>query len=85
MRFRDWPGERRAPNFVQIMENVQRIPWQWLDKRSVKKVWAIQRKSKITETEKLDTGEEQSQEHAHNFVVYQGDCSKGIRPGRPNS
>jgi hypothetical protein len=41
-------------------------------------------KLKLTETEKYEAGEEQSQEHAHNFL-HKGDSSQGICPGRPNS
>jgi hypothetical protein len=35
------------------------------------------------QTEKGETGEEQSQEHAHNFVSFPAECSQRIRPGRP--
>jgi hypothetical protein len=50
-RFRDEFDKGTASNFVQISEKVRRKPWQWLDKRSGNKAWAIHRKSKLTETE----------------------------------
>jgi hypothetical protein len=43
------------------------------------------RKVQITESEKCDTGEEQSHEYAHQFILHQRECSQRIRPGRPNS
>jgi hypothetical protein len=45
----------------------------------------LHRKSKLTETKKDETCEEQSQEHAHNFLCHQRGCSQRIRPGRPKS
>jgi hypothetical protein len=65
MRFRDGYNKGTASNFVQISEKVRR---KWLDKRLGKKACAVQGNSKRTETEKGKTGEEQSQEHAHNFL-----------------
>jgi hypothetical protein len=44
----------------------------------------VHRKFKITETEKGETGEEQSQQHVYHILWHRGDCSQRIRPGRPN-
>jgi hypothetical protein len=55
-------------------KKVQRRSWELLDERSGKEAWAIHLTSKLTEAEKGETVEEQSQEHAHNFVWHQKDC-----------
>jgi hypothetical protein len=65
MRFRDVSDKGTESNFVQVSEKVRRRPWQWLDKRPEKKAWSVHGKSKLTETEKGETGGEQSQEHAN--------------------
>jgi hypothetical protein len=80
-----WIQQRYSIKFCVISEIVQHRPWQWLDKLLEKKAWAIHRKSKLTETKKGETGEQQSQEHTHHFLWYQGDCSQRILPGRSNS
>jgi hypothetical protein len=74
MGFRDGSDSECAPNFVKTSEKVRRRPSQWLDKSLENKAWAVYGKSKLTETEKDETGEQQSQEHAHNFLWYQGYC-----------
>jgi hypothetical protein len=59
-----------ASNFEQISEEVWQRLRQWLDKHWGKKAWAVCGKSKLTKTEKGKTGEEQSQEHANNFLSH---------------
>jgi hypothetical protein len=69
MRYRNGSDKVTASNIVQISEKVQlRPPWQWLDKLLGIKHEPCPRNSKINETEKGKTGEEQSQEHAHHFL-----------------
>jgi hypothetical protein len=51
----------------------------------IAQAWAVQGKSKLTETKKDEPDEEQSEERAHNFLLHSGDYSQRIRPGRPNS
>jgi hypothetical protein len=50
--FRDGSDKRTASNFVQMLEWVRRRLWQWWDKRSENKTWAVHRKFKLTEIEK---------------------------------
>jgi hypothetical protein len=42
----------------------------------LRKLSSVHGKSKIAETEKFETGEEQSQEHAHNFFYIKGIAHK---------
>jgi hypothetical protein len=78
-----------ASSFVQISEKVQWRPWQSLSKCSRKSAWAVHGClngiSKLTKTEKGQTSEVQSHEHAHHFLWHQEDCSQTIHPGRPKS
>jgi hypothetical protein len=71
MRFRNGSDKGRASNFEKISEKIRRRPCQWLDKRSGKRAWAVHAKSKLTETEKGETGEGQSQEHFHHYLWHQ--------------
>jgi hypothetical protein len=70
MRLRNGSDKGRTSNFVQISEKGRRRPWQWLDKRSVKEAWVQHGKIKLSETEKGETGEEQSHERSHLFYFF---------------
>jgi hypothetical protein len=58
MWFRDEPDSECASNFVQISEKIVMETLAILDKILWKKAWAVHEKSKFTETEKGETGEE---------------------------
>jgi hypothetical protein len=75
MRFRDGSDKGTKWNFVQISETMRRRL----------RVRGITGKSKFSEAERGETGEGQSQEHAHQLLWHQADCSQRISPGGPNS
>jgi hypothetical protein len=84
-----WIPRRMCIRFVQISGKSVMETLAWLGSVRGRKhepytgVWKEQ--SKLTEIEKGETREEQSQEHAHNFLWCQGDCSHRISPDGPNS
>jgi hypothetical protein len=62
--------KRKSIKFCANQEkcNDEMRSWQWLNKRSRKKAWAVHRKSKLTETKTGETGGGQSQEYAHQLT-----------------
>jgi hypothetical protein len=77
-----WTRQRNSIKFCANLGKVWQRPWHWLERN---KAQAVHRKSKLTETEKGETGEEQSQEHDNHFLLHQWECSQRSFPGRPNS
>jgi hypothetical protein len=80
-----WIRQRMFIKYCKTLGWIRRRPWQLLDKRLGKKEWVVHGKSKLTETEIGETGEEQSLENAHHFLWYLGNCSQWICSGKPNA
>jgi hypothetical protein len=72
MWFSDGSNKGTVSNFVQNLEKMRRTPWQWLDKCSEKKAWAVLEKYKLTETEKRQGRRRASQDYTHNFFTPSG-------------
>jgi hypothetical protein len=95
VRLCDGSDKGTESNFVHFSEKIRQRPWQWLDKRSVKKARTVQGEYKLTDIEKKrEAREEKSREHAHNFSLIsigwgvsqvKGGCSQIIRPGGPKN
>jgi hypothetical protein len=58
---------------TESVHNILRKFRKNIGQTSGKKAWAVYGKSKLIETENDETDEQQTEEHAHNFVRYQGD------------
>jgi hypothetical protein len=68
-----WIQQRNSIKFCSNFGKRAMEAWQWLDKCSGKETWAVHEKSKTTETEKCETGEEQRQEQCSPFsLAYSG-------------
>jgi hypothetical protein len=78
MQFWGGSDSECAYNFVQISKKVQRWPWQWLDKHLGKETWAVHGKSKLIETEKFETGEQEKSRACSSFsLTSRGLITKG--------
>jgi hypothetical protein len=93
MRFRDGSDKWTASNLVHISEKVRRRPWQWLDKLSGKKPWAVLGKSHRwkVQTRSIDIKVIVHKEFVlagqtvpHTTVTFYGDCEKMCEDFVPN-
>jgi hypothetical protein len=85
VRFRYGYDKETARNILKILEKLRWRPWQYYTSFRGRKCEPYTESPNSPRPKKCETDEERSQEHAHYFVLYQGDCSQIIRPGSQNS
>jgi hypothetical protein len=86
MQFRDGSNKGTASNLGQISEKCNGDPAmnrQAFGGESMSRTRVLNGMLGSGQTKKGETGEGQSQEHAHHFFDIKEDCSQRICPGRP--